>query len=98
VLAGAREARIVLVLGARDTGKTTLVTYLAHALLADGGSVVVVDADLGQSEIGPPTTVGLGYLRGRVARLAAPEVAGLHSSAPSRPAATSSRRRSGRDA
>ena len=77
-LAGAREARIVLVLGASDTGKTSLVTFLADALHADGGSVAVVDADLGQSEIGPPATVGLGCLRGRVARLADAEVAGLY--------------------
>ena len=78
VLAGVRAARTVLVLGASDTGKTSLVTYLANALLADGASVAVVDADLGQSEIGPPTTVGLGCPRGRVARLADAEVAGLY--------------------
>lgn len=78
VLASARAARIVLVLGESDTGKTSLVTYLAGALLADGGSVAVVDADLGQSEIGPPTTVGLGWLRAGVERLADAEVAGLY--------------------
>jgi polynucleotide 5'-hydroxyl-kinase GRC3/NOL9 len=77
-LAGAREARTVLVLGGSDTGKTSLVTGLADALLAGGESVAVVDADLGQSEIGPPTTVGLGRLRARVARLAEAEIAGLH--------------------
>jgi polynucleotide 5'-hydroxyl-kinase GRC3/NOL9 len=74
---GAREARIVLVLGETDTGKTSLVTYLAGALLDSGRSVAVVDADLGQSEIGPPTTVGVGRLRGRVERLADAEVEGL---------------------
>jgi polynucleotide 5'-hydroxyl-kinase GRC3/NOL9 len=76
-LASARAARIVLVLGESDTGKTSLVTYLATALLADGGSVAVVDSDLGQSEVGPPTTVGLGRLRAGVERLADAEVAGL---------------------
>jgi polynucleotide 5'-hydroxyl-kinase GRC3/NOL9 len=77
-VARAREARIVLVLGGTDTGKTSLVTYLAGALLAGGRSVAVVDADLGQSEIGPPTTVGVGRLRGRFERLADAEVAGLY--------------------
>lgn len=77
-LAGARAARTVIVLGASDTGKTSLVTYLADALFAAGGSVAVVDTDLGQSEIGPPTTVGLGCLHGRIARLADAEVAGLY--------------------
>ena len=31
--------------------------------------VAVVDADLGQSEIGPPTTIGLGRVRSRLSRL-----------------------------
>jgi len=77
-LAAAREARVVLVLGESDIGKTTLVTSLANAFLGEGGSVAIVDADLGQSEIGPPTAVGLGRPRGPLARLADAEVAGLH--------------------
>jgi polynucleotide 5'-hydroxyl-kinase GRC3/NOL9 len=76
-LARAREARVVLVLGASDTGKTSLVAALATALVADG-PVGVVDADLGQSEIGPPTTIGLGLVRGPIERLAAAEIAGLY--------------------
>jgi polynucleotide 5'-hydroxyl-kinase GRC3/NOL9 len=76
-LAATREARVVLVLGETDTGKTSLVTYLAGALLDDGRSVAVVDADLGQSEIGPPTTVGLGELRAPVARLGDAGLRGL---------------------
>lgn len=47
--------RVVLVLGGVDTGKTTLVRAL-HARW--GGEVV--DADLGQAEIGPPAVVSLG--------------------------------------
>lgn len=77
VLARAREARVVLVLGESDTGKTSLVTYLANALHRAGRSVAVVDADVGQSEIGPPTTVGLGALRAPLARLADAQVRGL---------------------
>ena len=41
-------------------------------------SVGVVDADLGQSDIGPPTTVGLGRLCPPVERLADAEVLGLY--------------------
>jgi polynucleotide 5'-hydroxyl-kinase GRC3/NOL9 len=48
---------ICLVLGASDTGKTSLVTALAK-LAASNQPVAVVDADVGQSHIGPPTTVG----------------------------------------
>jgi len=46
-----------LLLGASDTGKTTLAAALAKRL-ASGQPVGMVDADIGQSHIGPPTTVG----------------------------------------
>jgi polynucleotide 5'-hydroxyl-kinase GRC3/NOL9 len=69
-LAAARGARVTLVIGASDAGKTTLVAGLASALAAGGASVAVVDSDVGQSEIGPPTTVGLGRVTGPLGRLA----------------------------
>jgi len=46
-----------LLLGAADTGKTTLLSALANRL-ARSQPVALVDADIGQSHIGPPTTVG----------------------------------------
>lgn len=69
---------MTMVIGTSDTGKTTLVTRLAGALAARGLSVGVVDADLGQSEIGPPTTIGLGRVAGPLQRLAQAEVLALH--------------------
>jgi len=48
---------ICLVLGASDTGKTTLTMSLAEQL-ACRQPIGIVDADIGQSHIGPPTTVG----------------------------------------
>lgn len=68
---------MTMVIGASDRGKTTLVTTLANALSARH-SVAVVDADLGQSEIGPPTTIGLGRVRAPLRRLGEAEVIGLH--------------------
>jgi polynucleotide 5'-hydroxyl-kinase GRC3/NOL9 len=53
-------ARVTIVIGAADTGKTRLVTSLADALIASGHTCGIVDADIGQSDIGPPTTIGLG--------------------------------------
>ena len=47
----------LLLLGAADTGKTTLMDALAERL-ARRQPVALVDADTGQSHIGPPTTVG----------------------------------------
>ena len=76
-LEAAAAARVTLVLGAGDTGKTTLITGLAGALAAGGHTVGVVDADLGQSDVGPPTTVGLGRVRGPITRLDEAEVVGL---------------------
>jgi polynucleotide 5'-hydroxyl-kinase GRC3/NOL9 len=76
-LDAAAAARVTLVIGANDTGKSTLVARLAGALAAGGAAVAVVDADLGQSDVGPPTTVGLGRVRGPLARLADAELVGL---------------------
>jgi polynucleotide 5'-hydroxyl-kinase GRC3/NOL9 len=50
----------VLVVGPTDSGKSTLCTYLANMLLEKHARVTVVDADVGQSDIGPPATIGLG--------------------------------------
>jgi polynucleotide 5'-hydroxyl-kinase GRC3/NOL9 len=77
-VARAADARVMLVIGETDAGKTSFTTFLAGALLERGASVGVVDADLGQSDIGPPTTVGLGRLRLPVERLEDAEIVGLY--------------------
>lgn len=56
----AEGARKVMVLGGVDVGKSGFVTYAINRLLASGRKVAVIDADTGQSDIGPPTTIGLG--------------------------------------
>jgi polynucleotide 5'-hydroxyl-kinase GRC3/NOL9 len=61
-LAAVAAAPVTMVIGASDAGKSTLVAHLAAALAAAGHTVAVVDADLGQSDVGPPTTVGLGVI------------------------------------
>ncbi|MHC4572296.1 MAG: Clp1/GlmU family protein [Planctomycetota bacterium] len=48
---------ICLILGAADTGKTTLAAALAKCATSSE-PVGIIDADIGQSHIGPPTTVG----------------------------------------
>ncbi len=53
----------VVLVGSVDVGKTTRATALANVAVRGGRRTVVVDADTGQSDIGPPTTVGLGVLR-----------------------------------
>jgi polynucleotide 5'-hydroxyl-kinase GRC3/NOL9 len=49
-----------LILGATDTGKSTLAGHLARSLLQDGFTVSLLDSDLGQSTLGPPGTVSVG--------------------------------------
>ena len=51
----------IVLLGGIDTGKTSFGLSIAEAARARGISVGYVDADLGQSTIGPPTCVGLKF-------------------------------------
>lgn len=53
---------VVVVAGAMDSGKTTFCLALANACAVQDRRCAVVDGDLGQSEIGPPGTVGWGVL------------------------------------
>jgi polynucleotide 5'-hydroxyl-kinase GRC3/NOL9 len=50
---------LVVVMGAPDTGKTTFCRCLALASIAADRATAIVDADVGQSEIGPPACVSL---------------------------------------
>jgi len=65
-LRGTKEA-VVYLLGATDTGKSTLCRFLVEEISRDSVSAYL-DCDTGQSTIGPPATVGLALYRdgGRV--------------------------------
>lgn len=54
--------RTLLVMGGVDSGKTSLCTYLANIAFNEGCKVAIIDGDLGQSDIGPPTTLGFSLL------------------------------------
>jgi polynucleotide 5'-kinase involved in rRNA processing len=58
----ARPGR-VFVVGGVDSGKTTFARRLARAGVEAGHVAAIVDADLAQSTIGPPGTVGLKVMR-----------------------------------
>jgi len=55
--------------GQSDTGKSTLCTLLANKCLSAAQEVYLVDSDVGQSSIGPPTAIGLGRSRKPLLRL-----------------------------
>jgi polynucleotide 5'-hydroxyl-kinase GRC3/NOL9 len=52
----------VLVMGGVDSGKTSFCTFLVNAALKEKLRTAVIDADLGQSDVGPPSTVGFNFV------------------------------------
>lgn len=56
-------ASTVMLLGAMDTGKTTMTHRIARHASSHGRLVALVDADVDNSSIGPPTCAGLRFIR-----------------------------------
>lgn len=54
-----KEIGIVLVVGMPDSGKSTLSRYLIHCLSHANRPVALIDCDVGQAHLGPPTTMGM---------------------------------------
>lgn len=54
----------VMLIGGTDSGKTTLLTFLANGLIEAGLRVAIVDSDVGQKGILPPGTVSLAFPEG----------------------------------
>src|SRR4030042_3482200 len=57
------EKGISILLGATDTGKSTLANFLTFNLCKRGLKVALVDADIGQSFLGPPATIGFSVFK-----------------------------------
>lgn len=57
---------LIMMLGPTDVGKSTFSLALANAFAVRKVPCGVVDADPGQSEIGPPTTIGAALMPGAV--------------------------------
>jgi polynucleotide 5'-hydroxyl-kinase GRC3/NOL9 len=53
-----RKPVTVMVMGGVDSGKTSFCTYLVNEALRKKWKVAIIDADLGQSDVGPPSTIG----------------------------------------
>jgi polynucleotide 5'-hydroxyl-kinase GRC3/NOL9 len=58
VLANENKPAVIMIVGAIDVGKTSFCAYLANIALREKRGVAIVDADLGQSDLGPPSTIG----------------------------------------
>ena len=77
-LLSAKGGGICLILGAVDTGKTTLAIALAKRLATTAaGGVGIIDADVGQSHIGPPATVGWAVIDNPQVEMSQLPVAGI---------------------
>ena len=59
----------VLIVGGIDRGKTKLCAYMANRALAHDIITAVIDADLGQTSIGPPATISYGIITKQVTDL-----------------------------
>ncbi|MCJ7822804.1 MAG: hypothetical protein MUQ26_07005 [Armatimonadetes bacterium] len=68
-LEAARAGGTIIVLGGVDSGKSTLAAVLAQEARRAGRTVAVVDADIGQSSIGPPACVGMARVTSDVGSL-----------------------------
>ncbi len=53
---------VTVIIGDVDSGKSSLCTFLANECFNQGMKVAVVDADVGQADIGPPTTISVSYV------------------------------------
>jgi polynucleotide 5'-hydroxyl-kinase GRC3/NOL9 len=49
----------LMIVGAPDVGKSTLACLLVYHLCQAGRKVVLIDGDLGQNHLGPPTTISM---------------------------------------
>jgi polynucleotide 5'-hydroxyl-kinase GRC3/NOL9 len=52
----------VMVVGGMDSGKTSFCTFLVNEAVTSKLRTSVIDADLGQSDVGPPSTVGFNFV------------------------------------
>jgi polynucleotide 5'-hydroxyl-kinase GRC3/NOL9 len=58
-----KEKGVAIILGAIDTGKSTLAKFVIFNLCQRGLKVALVDADIGQSFLGPPATIGFSLFK-----------------------------------
>jgi len=59
----------LFMLGSVDVGKTYTVSSIATRFYEQGLKVAIVDADVGQSDIGPPCCIGMGILEEEIQKL-----------------------------
>ncbi len=61
----------IVIIGDVDSGKSTLCTLLANKCHRNGLSVGIIDGDVGQADIGPPTTISAAIVANTIFNLQA---------------------------
>ena len=56
----------ILVTGPTDAGKTTLSTCIINQAINMGLRPAIIDADVGQGDLGPPTAIGCGVVQSQI--------------------------------
>jgi polynucleotide 5'-hydroxyl-kinase GRC3/NOL9 len=57
-MANEQKSTIVMLAGDTDTGKSTLSVYIANMAFASGIKVCIIDGDIGQGDLAPPSAIG----------------------------------------
>lgn len=65
----------ILIMGGTDTGKSSFTIFLANYLLRREKKIGIIDADIGQSKIGPPGVIGAGITSAPILSLYELEIA-----------------------
>ncbi len=60
---------VAMIVGEVDSGKTSFCTYLINKLVSAKYRVAILDGDLGQSDVGPPCTVGYAFVSAPITEL-----------------------------
>ena len=87
-----RRRGVVMLVGGSDTGKSTLARDLLASAIAAGKTAAYIDADIDQTTVGPPTCIGLRFVRDQGISLRSRMPIWSGSSEPSHPTASSCNR------
>jgi polynucleotide 5'-hydroxyl-kinase GRC3/NOL9 len=66
ILGMSKRHLVVMIVGTTDTGKSTLSTYLANRAIERGILPCIIDGDMGQGDLAPPTALGAALVREQV--------------------------------
>lgn len=69
LLRNLQKPLVVMVAGGTDAGKSTFCTFLANRAIADGVVTSIVDGDIGQSDLAPPSVIGAAALSHQISDL-----------------------------